>query len=472
LFVPSSGERIAAFTVSDEQGKPPLVRIAVHQLQTPHSGPMHLYAGADGQLWMGTSAVRRFELQADTIRLDQKELPPGVSAQPIVAMGGHLYSGRRLPYAQAVLFTRAEQEEMVGEWRVVLGERVLAMSAAGSESLVCVGETGSVFRVPAADVQNGGFVLTEASRLRVPEETTEPLRASVLSDGRIAVACGLPESQFWVVNTVGQTERRVPLDMPLEADPVALEEGFVLPLPGKLHFVRRTAGPPVKDLLLPIGAEGAGAGATQRAWKHVVAAGPDSVIAIDGGGRLLRVQYRTAPTPHLFEVTQLQLEQLVDQRPVVHNERLFGVDATGKLHVLDASTFDVQGEFDLGAAASGPLWAAGDRLFIETEPGALFCFEVAPEVKPLWSVPLAQEGNGDFALAGAPLASPEGVIVTCRDGRVLVLNPETGAVAKQVRLPLPLDSGAMVFGPQIVVTSVDGSVYQVNLSAMSNVALK
>ena len=40
---------------------------------------MHLHAGADGQLWLGTSAVRRFELQADTIKLDQNALPPGVA---------------------------------------------------------------------------------------------------------------------------------------------------------------------------------------------------------------------------------------------------------------------------------------------------------------------------------------------------------------------------------------------------------
>jgi hypothetical protein len=429
---------------------------------------MHLYAGADGQLWMGTSAVRRFQLQADTIKLDQNALPPGVSAQPLVAVGGELYSGRRLPYAQSVLFTRADQENMVGEWRVILGERVLAASA-GSDSLVCVGETGSVFRVSGAELESGGFVLNEASRLRVSEETTEPLRALVLGDGRVAAACGLPEPQFWVINTVGQTERRVPLDVPLEADPVALEDGFVLPLPGKLHFVRRTAGPPVKDLLLPIGAEGAAAGAEQRSWKHVIAAAADSVVAVDGGGRLLRVQYRTAPTPHLFEVTQLQLEQPVDQRPVVHDERLFLVDASGRLHVLDAATFDVLGDFDIGAPPGGPLYVAGDRLYLETESGELFCFDLAEEVKPLWSAPLAPQG-GDHALAGAPLSSADGVIVTIRDGRVLVLNAETGAVAKQVRLPLPLDSGALAFGPHTVVTTVDGSVYRVDLAAMDEVA--
>ncbi|HUG91733.1 MAG TPA: PQQ-binding-like beta-propeller repeat protein [Planctomycetaceae bacterium] len=468
LFVPSSGERIAAFTVSDERGKPPLVRIAVHQLQTPHSGPMHLSAGADGQLWMGTSAVRRFELQADTIKLDTNRLPPGVSTQPLVAAGSHLYSGRRLPFAQAVLFTRADQEQMVGDWRATLGERILA-AAAGGDSLVCVGETGNVFRVTAADVGNGGFLLT-GSRLQVSEETVEPLRARALDDGRIAVACGLPEPQFWIVNTVGQTERRVPLNAPLEADPAALAEGFVLPLPGRLHFVRRSAGPPVKDLLLPIGGGAAAADAgAAPAWKHVVAAGPDSVVALDGGGRLLRVQYRTAPTPHLFEVTQLTLDTPIDQQPVVHNNRLFLADAAGTLHVLDAATFDVQGEFELGAAASGPLWLAGERLYVETDEPELHCFELAPEVKPLWTAPLgparAADGGGN-GLAGAPLAIEGGVVVACRDGRVRVLDGQTGAAEKQLDLPLPLDSGPLVFGAFTLVPTVDGSVYRVDVSAM------
>jgi hypothetical protein len=467
LFIASSGERLAAFTVSDEQGKPPLVPIAVHQLQTPHSGPMHLYAGTDGQLWLGTSAVRRFQVEADTIKLDQKSMPPGVSTQPLSAIGSHLYSGRRLPFAQAVLFTRADQEQMVGEWRAVLGERIVAATAGGSGSLVCVGETGNVFRMTEADVERGGFILTEASKLRVAEDTTEPLRAAVLPDGRIAVACGLPEPQFWVVNTVGQTERRVPLDVPLESDPVALEEGFVLPLPGKLHFVRRTSGPPVRDLLLPVGAEGA-AGAVPRAWRHVVAAGPDSVVAIDSSDRMLRVQYRTEPTPHLFEVTNLQLEQPVDQRPVVENNQLFLADAGGRLQVLDAATFDVLGELELGGTASSPLWLAGERLYVEVDRSNLLCFELAPEVRQLWSVRLADAGGaGDAGIAGPPLARGDHVLVAGQDGSVRLLDSATGETTKQLRLPLPLDAGPLEFGPHTLVRSIDGSVYRVDVSAMS-----
>ena len=109
-------------------------------------------------------------------------------------------------------------------------------------------------------------------------------------------------------------------------------------------------------------------------------------------------------------------------------------------------------------------------MYVETDAPELHCFELSPDVKPLWATALGGEGDdgGDEAgLAGAPLETGEGVIIASRDGRVRLLDRETGAMKKQLALPLPLDSGPLGFGQSTLVTTIDGSVYRVDVSAMS-----
>ncbi|MBW3539929.1 MAG: PQQ-binding-like beta-propeller repeat protein, partial [Planctomycetes bacterium] len=467
LFVPSTGERITAFVVSDEQGKPPLVRIAGHQLQVPHSGPMHLYAGANGQLWMGTSAVRKFDLEAETLKVDPTQMPRGTSSQPLWMTGQqYVYSGRRSPYSSAVLFTRADRDQLVGEWLVVLGEPLLAWTTAG-DSLVTAGESGNVFRVTADALQAGGFVLSEARRLPLHEDLNDPLGARELAGGRLAVYSPAPEPRVWVLNSAGQIERGVPLDDSLEADPVALGEGLALPLPGRLKYVGARLGEAaVADYLMSIG------DVERPRWVHLETSADDSVLAVDSRGKLMRIELRMAPKRHLYEVAQLELPAPVDVPFCVYEGKAIVADASPRLHVLDALTLDALGESPLDSPATSALYAVDGRVYVETGGQALHAFALEPELKRLWTLPLvaAAGANGPEprGLAGAPLATPEGLLVTDKSGVIRLLDAETGEPRRTLRLPLPITHGPRLLGPNFIAATIDGSIYRIDPSQMAD----
>ena len=448
LLVPHGQERIAAFTASDDGDQRPLTPIATHPLQNPVPGPMFLFAGPDDQVWMASSALRKLYLKTESIKLDPTEAAVGLSSQPLQSIGRWLYVGRQMPYSRAVFFTQTDRDEMTSYWRTVVGSRVLAMTVSQQGAAVCVTEEGSVFRISAEQIEQGGFLHEAAASLKLHENLRDPLRAVLLSDGRIAVHCGAPEPRLWIVNQAGQIEQQTKLDEPLEADPVVMGTGIVLPLPGKLRYVgRQSSTARVEDFVAPVAKE------RKTTWVQLAALDENQLIAVDSQGKLARIQNRQQ---HLAEASKLQLDDSLDVNFCVHDGKIMLADAKARLRVLDASSMDTLSETKLDAPASNSLWLAGDRLFVETGREHLQCFAVKPELKRLWSVPL--EGN---PLAGEPLVSGKLLILARKNGDVWTLDPAAGSVGRRVNVGQPLSLGPMKTGNFLVVSSIGGSLYRV-----------
>ncbi len=456
LFVPYGQEQIAAFTVSDNGDQRPLTLIAKHPLQNSVPGPMFLSVGPDGQLWMASSALRKLLLKTKSIKLDPAEAAVGLSSQPLQSIGQWLYIGRQMPYSRAVFFTQTDRERMTSHWRTVVGSRVLSTTVSQQGVAVCVTEAGSIFRISGEQIKQGGFVHETAASLKLPEKLRDPLHATLLGDGRIAVNCGAPEPRLWIVNQAGQISQQIKLDAPLQADPVVLGTGIVLPLPGKLRFVPRgSSAVRVEDFVAPVTKE------RKTKWVQLAALDQNQLIVVDSRGKLARIQNRQQ---HLAQASKLQLDNPIDVKFCVHDGRIMLADAKARLLILDASSMDTLAETQLDAPASNSLWLAGDRLFVETGREHLNCFAVKPELKHLWSVPL--EG---FPLAGKPLTSGKLLVVARQNGDVWALDPAAGKVRPLVSIGQPLSFGPIAVGSFLVVSSIDGSLYRVEAAMQADV---
>ena len=110
LVVAATGERLNAFTVSDNPEKKGLAPNGIYKIQEGYAGPMELALGPDQQFWLASSAFRRFEVLNDTIRLDQDSTAPGIASQPLQIIGDQFFVGRHPPYAEAVIFTQVDRE--------------------------------------------------------------------------------------------------------------------------------------------------------------------------------------------------------------------------------------------------------------------------------------------------------------------------------------------------------------------------
>jgi hypothetical protein len=450
LVVASTGERLTAFTVSDSPEKKGLALIGGYKIQEGYAGPMQLALGPDQQFWLASSAFRKFQVLNDSIRLDQNSTAPGIASQPLQIIGDQFFVARRPPYAEGVIVTQVDRERMAGSWRAVLGARLLAWTEARGGGLIAVSETGTVFTLTTSRLKQGGVELRSGLELEIPEGVTEPLDAVRLSDGRLALWCGGPQAKLWIINTVGQVESEHKLDASLNAPPVLLKGGLALPQTGRLKWLSLSReGPRVQDFMAPFVD-----GETVR-WTFLTGLDDKEFVACDVNGRLSRMQIRQDDVVHLAEAAMFALPQRVDVPPVLVGTDLWIADVTGTLRRLDSRSFDVKGERRFNRPVIG-LWADGNDRFAQLAGGALHCVTDAEGMPDRWTADLS-----GVDLLDAPVRSGDHLVWVGRDGTVLRIDGETGAVGGRARLPQSLSLGLTSVGGSLFASAADGAIYRV-----------
>ena len=451
LFVPSSGERLAAFTVSDDPNQRVLTTIATNPGREAETANVHMLAGQDGQLWIASTELRKFRLDADSIHLEPTQnVAVGFSSQPLQSIGQDLFVGRRSRGTGGIVFSQTHRDEMSSKWKVVVGASILACSVT-ENAAVCLTAMGDVFNVTNTSMENGGFVEQPSLQLSLPEGLTGPLKATRLQDGRIAAYCGAPLPKLFILTDAGLMQREVPLPAPLETAPIALSNGVVLPLPGKLAFSPKPGSPAIEELPAPVEKD------QVRKWVFLENVGNDQAVAMDSTGKLMKFQVRTDGVAHLREVNSLELSDPVDYRVASHGGKIFLGDASGKFRVFDGNTLEQLGEADLPAPISNDVWIAGDKVFVESGRQHLVCFSTDSNLNELWKLEL-----GGVRLGDAPVLMGENLVIAKMDGSVISVNAASGATTKEVTLGHPISFGPRVGKDgKLLVGSVDGSVYRV-----------
>ncbi len=453
LFVPSTPQRITAFSVNDEpDANPPISRIGANQLENASVSPMHLLAGPGGQLWMASQALRKFRLRTNALELSAESAAEGLHLRPIQLMDQNVFVTTNEAYSASVFFTKVDPQSMQGLWRTVIGTNVVAAAASdNNESMILVSDFGEIFRVPLPTIKAGEFVMDRISRYDIPDKLQERVGGMVLKDGRVAAFCGGDEPSFWTFTASGQLEQKWPL-LPTapELQPVALADGVVVAVSGRLHMTANRRGR-VEDYRA---AQGVG---QQASWKSLVALSDTQVLAINSQNEAIRIEYRESPNPHLFEVSKTPLQQAVEVTPSVTGDLLFVATAEGNLLALATTTLEQLGQVALGGVANDAPQTSGNRIFVQVARKEMKVFDSSPTLQQTGAVKL----DGRF-LVGAPIAVNGGGFVACfSDGQVILLDKDGNDSGKQILLGQAAQKGPFVIGSSLVVIGVDGSLYSV-----------
>ncbi len=283
--------------------------------------------------------------------------------------------------------------------------------------------------------------------LPIPEGLSESLSAVRLGDGRLAVHCGRAEPRLWLPGGDGLArEQKLPQE--LETGPIALGGGLLLALPGRLRLIGRAAtDPSVEDLPAPIGQDAA------PRWISLIALDSTQAVVLSDVGRLARLQFGTAPVPHLEEITHWDAGCPVDLPAALGGGRLFLVDSTSRLVMLDARSLEPLGQAALDAAPAARPRPAGERVVVELKTGILAAYDIAAKLQKSWELPL----SGAW-LAGDPLIEAGQLLVVLTDGRVLWVEASTGQIQHTVGLGQQLNFGPQRWGGNVVVGTLDGTL--------------
>jgi len=452
LFVPSTNERVAAFQISDEMSQSPLVPGPKYEVKGAQPVVTQLSAAPDAQLFMASTAVRKLELKVDSLQPSQEAILLGKTTQPLQFQDRLLFVARQRPFAESVVLTPIDRTSLTGEWQAITGARIIAASVASGDnpSVVCVTESGQLFRVTPKALETGGF-LSVAERLPLNEELVDPLLATSLGEGQLAIAGGLPEPKLWIVNRLGQIERTATLASPLQSAPVAMGKAILAPVNGRLQLLQSQGGQAAaQEYRLP----GDLAGSTK--WVRVFAADADSAAGVLENGTVLGVRLQKSPQAHLIESARYSLESPLVSKPHFEGGKLAVAGANGRVAVLAAENLEPRGETAFpGPIASGP-WLAGEFVFVEPGDGTLQARSIARELPAAWSMPLQNDH-----LAGAPIVRGADLLIPLQSGRLVRCDLASGEVRGATDLHSVLAGSPLVIGNGIYLTTLDGSLIRV-----------
>ncbi|OYW22445.1 MAG: hypothetical protein B7Z55_04610, partial [Planctomycetales bacterium 12-60-4] len=334
LVVPLQGERLTAFVVNDEAGRSEMTEVGTYRVQDGYSGPMHVALGPDQQFWLSSTAFRRFEIAADSVRLDPNFVAVGLTSQPLQSVGETFFVGRRSRFAEAVQFTNIDRNTLTGTWRTVVGARPQAAWQSAGGNVVLVTESGILCNIGASRVGQGGIEKSAATDLDWPPSLGEPPLIATRSAGGAVVAIGGSAPKLWPIESSGRILPPVDLSAPLELAPLDLEVGLILPMSGRLSIRPSQSSQKFEDWRAPVAAE------QPPRWAHLVRTGNDEFLAISSAGRCHRMQVRMGDIPHLAEVASIELSPPASVAPVVLEESVIVADVEHQLQRLNQRTLE------------------------------------------------------------------------------------------------------------------------------------
>ena len=449
LVVPSLPERVTAFSLSDDPGRPPLTRLTGAELPDPQGVPTYLVAGPDGTVWAAGTVLRKLRLTADGWSIGQEATAPGRHTQPPQESGESLFLARTLPAGQAVYVSQADRQTLVGSWRTVLGAQVLAVASAADAAAV-ITDAGQVETITPQTWPAQGLAFANARSLPNFNDTDPaPLHGAALHDGRAVLWRGGAEPELWLVPPGGPPGRPQRLPGPLETAPIALDAGLVLPLAGRLELLS-SAGTKTEAFLLPVTGGGPSAA---PAWRSLARIDGERLAALDASGTLRTIALRAEPLPHLAEVAAVAVETTPSAVLVSMGDRL-ALPSGMRVQLFDPAGLRPVAQATLPAAITGGPWAVDDTLFVAA--GNLLVAFDAPSLSERWRADLAAPA------AGPPLSHNKRWLAASQTGRVVKVAAD-GSVRGSLQLHEPLIGLRNIAGAAVAI-SLGGTLHQLRLA--------
>lgn len=446
LFVPSSGERVSTFTISDDAGQSPLTPGPILTGKNEITSPTFLRAGPDRQIWMATGALQRLQLTSTVLQANSDPVSPGIATQPLHFVGDQLYHARRRPFAVGVIVTRTDQNELTSDWQTVLGGQILAWNING-QNFLGVNDNGIVFRTSLPVDLKERFITQAVTRLPLPNTLATPLLASSLSPQRIAVTCGGNEPKLWLINTSGQIEVTHSLPAAPQAAPALLGKHVLVPLPGKIIVIPLPGARAVQEFQIPQNSD--------ARWRSLLPLTEDAAVALTSTGQLFQLSISTTEKPTLSSTQQTQLNSEIQFPLAVGNEMIAVARQDRTLSVFNSDHLAAIGERIFEKQITRSPIIESSLILMEENQSQLHALKAESGLPTQWSIPLNQTSVAGVATNGNEL------IIALQNGQVLFVQTMDGKITKQVDTGNHLSGRPIQIDESIIVITNDGSLIRV-----------
>lgn len=447
LVIPLQGERVAAFIVNDEAGRAEMNQVGLYRVQDGYGGPLHVMLGPDQQFWLSSTGFRRFEIAADSLRMDQTVAAVGLTAQPLQAAGETVFVGRRSSVAEGVQLSNIDRNSMTASWRTLAGARPVLFHRTDN-GVTLVTQAGVIFNLGSSRLTAGGMDRTSGVDLEWPADLQMPPLFGQLPDGRMTAAIAGKTPRLYVIDPTGRSDPPIELSAPLQQPPIALATGLILPSANRLDVRPNDGTRKYEPWRAPV-VEG-----EAPRWAGLWRTADDEFLALDSQHRCRRLQIREGETPHVAEVAATNLPAELVIPAIVWNGHLVTGDAGHTVRLLDPRTLEAVATWQ-GTEPLGGCTIVDDHLLVWDAAQAYLLRK--GDLSVVWSSSLEKR-----RLVGRALVHQEAYWIAVDDGRSVFFNQKTGQLTDGPAIPQSTSLGLQPIGEAVWNIACDSTLYRLS----------
>jgi hypothetical protein len=274
--------------------------------------------------------------------------------------------------------------------------------------------------------------------------------SAVSADKRALIAGGDAENDADNADANGDRPPMLhwmPLPDPLIAPAMGFEGGLLLPGQlGQVFVLDPATGQhvlrPFQPRLVP---------GEQPRWTMPVRLGDHEVLLADGHRRLYRLGVGQKPEPHLVMLAEAALPGPVSAPPAALEKTVYAVNGSEELVAFGLPNLVAGKSWPLAAGRAWGPFAVGQHVLVATHGGELLAFDDQQTLA--WQVDWKHG-----ALAGAPLATDKGLLLSTMAGRLYRIAADSGDELATVDVGEPLATGPVALGDRLLLAGYGGTL--------------
>ena len=408
-----------------------------------------------GQVWIADSQLTRYDLQATKGGLQPKGLHNKRSAtlQPPIVIGQTVFHVRSKVGLPGVSVSAINAEDGQTHWETHLAAPLAAEPILDEQAgkITAVTSVGSIYQVDVGSLE-GQSVVDQPDVALKPGEVREPVTSLIqLQNNVMIMAIGIAPKELSVFDPgEGQRFRKLFLPSPLGAPPMAFAGGVLVPCEAGHIFLldprssQNKMGPFQPELT----------SGTSANWSVPVILDDDEILISESRGGLFRIGIKDQPEQHLATLAQASLTEPIVSPLAVLQEVVYAVDESQSLVAFELPELTAGRINPLGAGNAWGPRRVGNHVLLSTDDEQLYCLNATQQI--VWQIPLPYG-----PLAGTPLELDGDYVFASTSGVIWRMEPDTGKELAKIETGLPLGTGPVRMGDQLLIGGYDGSLHKV-----------
>lgn len=441
---------LTAFVMGSDDSPEPLTRVASTVPDARPSGPAYAHVKGDHEIWISSSRLGRFDLEAELGSLSPTWTieRAGQSAGPIQTAGRLAILQHQFEEGPGITLWGLDPSSGSVRWKTVLGAPwpLDPSPSPDGQRLTTLASDGPEVEITPNLLASGGFLewpLRRPGYFSLPKGPLQRLQRPDLT-----VLVPSPDADHLLVREDASSEfRRVDLPAPLGATPVFWGPDLFVPgLDGRAYLVNPSTGAAEAEPYVPAFDTEA-----PTRWRAPVFLN-EAVVLANQAGQVRRLARVTEPRLRLDVVGDVvDLKSTLESDPATTTDAVIVVTDDNRVRSLAGRDLSSLGAWNLEVPrALGPL-SLYERAFLIDKGGGVMAFGASGD--RIWATDLRDEPP-----VGPPVVRNDEVWFLSHNGALQKRSLEDGSPIDRYDLGLLPSGGLVSVGSQIIVQAAPGTV--------------